>query len=174
MYENLNFKPEYYTITQLVEPNVIEVEGTWFIKLKGVSNHPQEGVKKWLKEGDIIRVIPYRRSSDARVISDVWLGNTHINRQFSSYEFMKAFEDWKNVNSEKYSVEEEQLIQAFYRAANLLPESLKSSFYNWEKNLFPQQKIGSRYFETGGAYNKKEQLKNQMIQEFNEWKKEIL
>ena len=172
MYENLNFKPEYYTITQLVEPNVIEVEGTWFIKLKGVS--PQEDVKRWLKKGDIIRVIPYRRSADARIISDVWLGNTHINRQFPSYEFMRAFESWKNVNSEKYSIEEEQLIQAFRRSEILLPDSLKASFYNWKKNRFPEQKIGSKSFVAGEVYNKREQIKHQMIQEFNKWKKELL
>jgi len=46
MNTNLHFKPEYYKITQLVEPNVIEVEGTWFIKLKGVSDStPKEEIK---------------------------------------------------------------------------------------------------------------------------------
>ena len=86
MPENLDFVPDYYKITKLVKPNVLEVEGTWFIKLKGVADNtnPKE-LEKWLKEGNIIRVIPYRRSNDARIISDVWLGNTHINRQFSNY-----------------------------------------------------------------------------------------
>ena len=45
MNENLNFKPGYYKITKLVEPNVIEVEGTWFIKLKWVGDHtPKEEI----------------------------------------------------------------------------------------------------------------------------------
>ena len=87
MKNNLNFKPDYYKVTKLVEPNVMEVESMWFIKLKGVADdtNPAE-LEKWLKEGDVIRVIPYERSNDARIISDVWLGNTHINRQFSNYE----------------------------------------------------------------------------------------
>ena len=82
----LNFKPDYYKITRLLEPNILEVEETWFIKLKGVNDSaPPEELKKWLKEGDIVRIIPYRRNNEARIISDVWLGNTHINRQFSNY-----------------------------------------------------------------------------------------
>lgn len=81
-----NFKPGYYKITSLVEPNVIEIENTWFIKLKGVGDNTElEELKKWLKEGYIVRVIPYQRNNAARIISDVWLGNTHINRQFLSY-----------------------------------------------------------------------------------------
>ena len=87
MSENLNFEPGYYKVTKLVGSNVIEIEGTWFIKLKGVSDHTLKGeLQKWLQENNIVRVIPYERSDDARIISDVWLGNTHINRQFSNYE----------------------------------------------------------------------------------------
>ena len=86
MNNGLNFKPDWYKITKLIGPNVLEIEGTWFIKLKGIDdNTPEEELKKWLKEGNIVRVIPYSRSKDARIISDVWLGNTHINRQLSSY-----------------------------------------------------------------------------------------
>ena len=100
MSENLNFEPGYYKITKLVEPNVLEVEGTWFIKLKGVGDHTlKEELKKWLKENNIVRVIPYSRSNDARIISDVWLGNTHINKQFPNYEtdnFIQAFGYWNS------------------------------------------------------------------------------
>ena len=96
MNENLNFKPEYYKITKLIEPNVIEVEGTCFIKLKGVSDTtPKDEIQKWLKKDNIVRVVPYRRDSDARIISDVWLGNTQINKQFTNYKkdnFIQAFE----------------------------------------------------------------------------------
>ena len=84
---NLNFESDYYQVTKLVKPNVLEVEGTWFVKLKGVdddSTDPEE-LEKWLKKGNIVRVIPYERNNEARIISDVWLGNTHINRQFSNY-----------------------------------------------------------------------------------------
>jgi len=42
---------EYYKITQVIEPNVIEVEGTWFVKLKGVSDFiPQEEIKLFRKQ----------------------------------------------------------------------------------------------------------------------------
>ena len=86
MSANLYFEPGYYKITKLVGANVLEIEDTWFIKLRGVDdNTSEEELKKWLKEGNIVRVIPYSRSNDARVISDVWLGNTQINKQFSNY-----------------------------------------------------------------------------------------
>ena len=83
----LNFKPGYYKITKLIGSNVLEVEGTWFIRLKGVDeeNSKKEELEKWLKKDCIVKVIPHSRSQDARIISDVWLGNTHINRQFSNY-----------------------------------------------------------------------------------------
>ena len=86
MSDNLYFKPDYYKITNLLAPNVIEVENTWFIKLKGIDDNADiKELSKWLKEGNIVRVIPYSRNEDARIVSDVWLGNTHINRQFSNY-----------------------------------------------------------------------------------------
>ena len=84
----LLLKPGYYKVTDLIEPNVIEVDGTWFIKLKGVNeNVPKKELSKWLKENNIVRVVPYGPpAEDARIISDVWLGNVHINRQFSGYD----------------------------------------------------------------------------------------
>lgn len=79
--------PGYYKITKLVTPNVIEVEDTWFIKLEGVSDQTEKKeLGKWLSEGNLVKVIPRYLSNDARIISDVWLGNIHINRQFSKYE----------------------------------------------------------------------------------------
>ena len=86
MSEVLNFKAGYYKVTQLIEPNVIEVEDTWFIKLKGVGDNtkPNE-LHDWLKEDVYVRVVPHSRNNEARIISDVWLGNTNINKQFSSY-----------------------------------------------------------------------------------------
>ena len=100
MLDNLSFEPGYYTVTRLVEPNVIEIDDTWFVRLKGVNNDTKpEELKKWLRVGYIVRVIPYRRDSRPyNTISDVWLGNTHINRQFSNYEidnFIQAFEEWQ-------------------------------------------------------------------------------
>ena len=86
MSADLNFKPDWYKITKIIGPNVLEVENTWFIKLIGIDdNTPKEELQEWLKEGNIVRVIPYSRNDEARIISDVWLGNTHINRQISSY-----------------------------------------------------------------------------------------
>ena len=83
----LNFKPGYYRVTQLIEPNVIEIDGTWFVRLAGVDENTGEGeLSKWLNTGSSIRVVPYERSNDARIISDVWLGRVHINRQFSNYQ----------------------------------------------------------------------------------------
>lgn len=91
MSTNLHFKPGYYKITKLIGANVLEIEDTWFIKLSGIDdNTPEEEIKKWLKEGNIVRVIPYSRSKDARIISDVWLGNIHINRQFANYKVRKS------------------------------------------------------------------------------------
>ena len=95
MSENLYFEPGYYKIIKLYGPNVIEVEdtvgwrrqGAWYVKLKGVGDSSDEKeLHKWLKEGQIVRVVPYSRNPDARVVSDVWLGNAHINRQFPGYE----------------------------------------------------------------------------------------
>ena len=96
MSENLNFEPGYYKIIKLYGPNVIEVANTagwrcqgasWYVKLTGVPDSSEKTeLNKWLKEGQIVRVIPRRRNPDARVVSDVWLGNAHINRQFPGYE----------------------------------------------------------------------------------------
>lgn len=83
----LNFKPGYYRVTQLIEPNVIEIDGTWFVRLEGVDENTKEGeLSKWLDVGNSVRIVPYTRSNDARIISDVWLGRVHINRQFSNYQ----------------------------------------------------------------------------------------
>ena len=77
----------YYRISKLIAPNVLEIEDTWFIKLKGVGeNTPKEELEKWLSKDDFIKVIPRSLREDARIISDVWLGNIHINRQFSNYD----------------------------------------------------------------------------------------
>ena len=93
MDESLNFNPGYYKVTKLLEPNVLEIEdldilhhNMWFVKLKGIrDNTPQEELKKWLREGSIVRVIPYKQNAEEQITSDVWLGNTHINRQFPNY-----------------------------------------------------------------------------------------
>ena len=172
MNENLNFKPGYYKITKLVEPNVIEIEDTWFVKLKGVSDTtPKEEIKKWLKEGNIVRIIPYKRSNDARIISDVWLGNTHINKQFFNYKrdnFIQAFEYWTSLNSERFSSAEDELIQAFYTAETSLPDQLRYSFKQWVDSRYPQEKIGLPIMK----FEKREEIKNQMFKDFNKWRKE--
>ena len=83
---SVNFIPGYYKVTKLIKPNVIEVDDTWFIRLEGVGEDLKTNeLNKWLKIGNSIRVVPYERSNDARIISDVWLGRVHINRQFSNY-----------------------------------------------------------------------------------------
>ena len=82
----VNFNPGYYRVTKLIRPNVIEVDDTWFIRLEGVGEDVKtDELSKWLKVGNSIRIVPYERSNDARIISDVWLGRVHINRQFSNY-----------------------------------------------------------------------------------------
>ena len=86
MSDNLYFEPDYYKITKIIEPNLLKVEDTWVIQLKDVDSNTQKGeLQKFLKEGYIVRIIPRSRNNEAFVISDVWLGNTHINRQFSNY-----------------------------------------------------------------------------------------
>ena len=58
MSTNLYFEPGYYKITKLIGANVLEVEDTWFIELRGVNDDVSEDeIKKWLKEGYIVRVI---------------------------------------------------------------------------------------------------------------------
>ncbi len=87
MNSNLHFEPDYYKITKIVDSTILEVNETWLIKLRGVDDNttkPDE-LKKWLKKGNIVRVIPRSRNNKAQVISDVWLGNIHVNRQFSNY-----------------------------------------------------------------------------------------
>ena len=86
------FKPDFYRVSKIVDCNVIEVDETWFVKLQGIpdDNDPEE-LKKWLKVDNHVRIIPYARNHEGRIISDVWIGNTHVNRQFKKYE--KEVED---------------------------------------------------------------------------------
>ena len=177
MSENLNFKPGYYKITKLIEPNVLEVEDTWFIKLKGVGDHtPKEELRKWLQESNVVRVIPYSRSNDARIISDVWLGNTHINRQFPNYKtdnFIQAFRYWsskKDYSEEKIKAEEE-LIKAFYIAKPLISNKLGYSFNIWIESRYPRKRTDSMPLELGENFKRKEQVQDQMIKDFNNWRK---
>ena len=87
MITKLHFKGGYYRVTQLIEPNIIEIEGIWFVKLEGVDEQTVKGTKlqEFLKMGTLIKVIPYSRTDDALIISDVWLDDIHINKQFSNY-----------------------------------------------------------------------------------------
>lgn len=178
MNKNLNFKPGHYKITKIIEPNVIELEETWFIKLKGVSDRvPKEEIKKWLKEGNIVRIIPYRRNDDARIISDVWLGNTHINRQFSHYKidnFIQAFEYWKNLTNSEQPEAEDELIEAFHRVESEISSfSLKNSFKQWLAFRGPQKRVDSFPPSVDEIIEKREQSKKQMIQDFDEWRKQL-
>ena len=176
MSENLNFKPGYYKITELVEPNVLEVEDTWFIKLKGVGDHtPKEELIKWLKKSNIVRVVPYSRSNDARIISDVWLGNTHINRQFPNYKtdnFIQAFREWKN-HKKDYSEEkikaEKELIKAFYIAKPLISNKLEHSFNSWIESRYLRERTGSMPLGLEENFRRKEQARDQIIADFNNW-----
>ena len=176
MNKNLNFKPGYYTITKLVGPNVIEIEETWFVKLKGVSDHiSKKEINKWLKEGNTVRIVPYKRSNDARIISDVWLGNTHINKQFPNYKrdnFIQAFEYWNSFNVERCSSAEDELIRAFYIAEPIIKAPLKYSFKKWVGSRYPQMRVGSIPPPLGAIAKKREELKNQMIEDFSKWRKE--
>ena len=174
MSENLNFKTDYYKITKLIEPNVIEVEGTWFIKLKGVRDSSEEELKNILNENNIVRVIPHSRSEDARIISDVWLGNTHVNRQFSNYKidnFIQAFEYWNSSNSNDKNVAEDELIEAFDVAKPLINNSeLEHSFNSWIKSRYPQRR--TELVPSIDRADIKEEIQNQMIKAFNNWKEE--
>ena len=171
---NLNFEPGHYTITKVIEPNVLEIEGTWFIKLKGIGdNTSKEELKKWLQTGKVVRIIPYSRNNSARIISDVWLGNTHINRQFSNYKtdnFIQAFEQW-NIKKQRFGMEEDELVKAFYMAESVVSDKLKDSFNSWISSRYPQRKrIPPQSF--GEIPKKREKLQNQMIEEFYKWKEE--
>ena len=87
MITKLHFNGGHYRVTQLIEPNIIEIEGIWFIKLEGVDETTvkKEKLKEFLNIGTLIKVIPYNRTEDAFIVSDVWLKDIHINKQFSNY-----------------------------------------------------------------------------------------
>ena len=87
MTTKLYFNGGYYRVTQLIEPNIIEVEGIWFIKLEGVDEKTikEEQLQRLLKIGSMVKIIPYNRTDDALIVSDVWLNDIHINKQFSNY-----------------------------------------------------------------------------------------
>ena len=182
MSADLHFKPDYYKITGLFEPNVLEVEGTWFIKLKGVGDsEPKEELKKWLERGDIVRVIPCWRNSYARIISDVWLGNTHINRQFPNYKrdnLIQSFERWhrawhktKGAFSSESIKAEEYLSEAFQAAWDLTPGALKESFTSWSNYGLPQKRAGGEMpagIDEIAAIRK--EAADKMAEDFNNWK----
>ncbi len=168
----LHFKPDYYKITKLWEPNVLEVEDTWFIRLKGIGdNTPKEELKKWLRKGNIVRIIPYWRSNDARIVSDVWLGNTHINRQFPNYKkdnLIQTFDRWHNIRENHDSETrkaEEKLKEAFNTAEGLIPNKLQKIVTKWINYCLLKKRDGS--MPTG---TDEKQLMNQMIENFNKWK----
>ena len=174
----LRFKPNYYKITKLWEPNVLEVEDTWFIRLKGIGdNTPKEELKKWLRKGNIVRVVPYWRSNDARIVSDVWLGNTHINRQFPNYErdnLIQTFNRWHDIR-ENHNLEtikaEEKLSEAFNTAWGLIPNKLQKTVTKWIKYCLLEKRDGAMPAGTDKMPNMKKQLIDQMIKNFNEWRK---
>ena len=181
MLDNLSFEPGYYRVTRLVGPNVIEIDDTWFVRLKGVDNDTKpEELKKWLREGYIVRVIPYRRDGAAYIISDVWLGNAHINRQFSNYEidnFVQAFEEWqKNRNGHflENKNELEDLISAFHIAKPVIRDKkLKISFENWLE--VPSYKTGEidPALSISQSVAERENLLKAMVENFNQWKSKI-
>ena len=81
-----SLEPGYYKITKLITSNIIEIENTWFVKLLGIDDQTEKKeLEKWLSEGNLVKIIPRHLSNDARIVSDVWLGNIHINQQFSNY-----------------------------------------------------------------------------------------
>ena len=154
----------------------MEVEDTWFIKLKGVGDDTsKEEFTKWLKENYMVRVIPYRRDNTARIISDVWLGNTHINRQFTNYKmdnFIQAFEEWqnnKNGDFLKVKATLKDLVRAFEMAKPVInSKKLKTSFENW---MIPSQSKQDDYLEEQSIVEE-EKLK-EMTEIFNQWKNTV-
>ena len=93
MTTKLYFNGGYYRVTQLIEPTIIEIEGIWLIKLEGVDEKTikEEKLQKFLKVGNMVKILPYNRTDDALIVSDVWLDDIHINRQFSNYVETKDF-----------------------------------------------------------------------------------
>lgn len=174
MRDNLNFKPDWYKITKLWEPNVLEIEDTWFIKLKGIGDDvSKEELKQWLKEGNIVRIIPHWRNKDARIVSDVWLGNTHVNRQFPSYErdnLIQTFKRWHDVREDSETIKAEaELSEAFNTAWDLIPGALKKSFEKWKTCHLSQKRTGATLGETN-EMTKKQSEEIKMIEDFNKWK----
>ena len=147
--------------------------------MKGVndSTAPEE-LKKWLKKGDIVRIIPHWRNKDARIVSDVWLGNIHINRQVSSYKkdnLIQTFNYWhdtrKDYNIETIKIKaEERLKEAFNTAWDLIPNTLKKTVTNWTEYSLSKKKDGPISIGIDKMLEVNKQQTDQMITEFNNWK----
>ena len=183
MSDVLNFKPDWYKITKLIHPNILEVEDTWFVKLKGVGDSaPKEELNKWLKEGNIVRVVPYWRNNKARIVSDVWLGHTHINRQFSCYKkstlkkdnLIQAFKRWhgiKDDNGSEKMIAEQKFIESFNTAWFEVSEAVQKSFARWRDCSLPQRRAGSSPSGIDEELAGKKGARDQMIEDFNNWEK---
>lgn len=81
-------KPGYYRVTKLLEPTVIELDETWFVRLKGVNENTisqKDKLSNWLGVGNYVKIIPHSRHRDASILSDVWLGSVYVNGSFSNY-----------------------------------------------------------------------------------------
>ena len=177
--DNLDFEPGYYTITDLIGSNVIEVDDTWFIKLDGVSDKESfKELRKWLEKGNVVRVIPLRRNKDARIVSEVWLGNSNINRQIPSYgldEFRKAFKEWHNTD-DKDSVNKDKKAVKFIRTLSKARYSINDQtlenyidVWIWSHDSKRKKEGILNKFFLYHQYIKKKK----MIKKFYKWEKKI-
>ena len=83
------FRPGYHKVTKILDPTVLEIDDTWFVRVKGVSEDsllPHDKLSTWLSVGNYIKIMPYYRLQDASIVSDIWLGSIFINGSFSNYD----------------------------------------------------------------------------------------
>lgn len=81
------FEANYYTATSILGPNLFKADDKWLIELLGV---PRDGgmdeMHKWVRKDFIVRIVPVTLTCEAYIVSEVWLGSIHLNRQFVNYE----------------------------------------------------------------------------------------
>ena len=80
------FHPGFYTVTKIIEKDLFQVENVYLIKLK--VPYSQFSIKdgtflNQLKE-KIVKIIPHHRNNKGEIISDVWIGDIHINKEVFS------------------------------------------------------------------------------------------
>ena len=79
--KDLYFKSGFYKITKIIDKDLFQVENTYLIKLKKHDPNTQESDFLKTIEGHTVQIAPYERNNRSEIISDVWLGGIHVNKE---------------------------------------------------------------------------------------------